>query len=86
MSDWMDRIADEAKRQGYGVRQTPKGRWACSKGGDTWTVPGTPVTQPTGICSSPPCALWAWTCQIKMKIKIMMRKRKQANGRMACDR
>jgi len=33
MTDWMDRIADEARLQGYGVRQTPKGTWVFSKGG-----------------------------------------------------
>ena len=44
MTDWMDRIADEARLQGYGVRQTAKGTWVFSKGGDTWTAPRTPTT------------------------------------------
>ena len=44
MTDWMNRVVDEARRQGYGVGKTPKGNWRFSKGGNTWTAPGTPAT------------------------------------------
>lgn len=44
MTDWMNKVADEARRQGFGVGQTPKGNWRFSKGGHTWTNPGTPTT------------------------------------------
>lgn len=37
IGDAMARIAAEAERQGFSVRQTKSGMWHFRKGGDNWT-------------------------------------------------